>query len=178
MYTFPGEILGGSVAALEFVNKAAKAVGRTFTFGLSWGCCACWRLKGWVTNWTFGPGLTGPVDMVMAVAGLTAAEVLSKLCCCCNWWWWPLAMTTLALRPPVAATGCCLQNLLAFPPIDKTKVYYFTLICCCCCCCCWAEVKSDETNVAMAGDTWPDLRLSSKAVLVRVPEVWWFSVCW
>ena len=110
MYTFPGEILGGSVAALEFVNKAAKAVGRTFTFGLSWGCCACWRLKGWVTNWTFGPGLTGPVDMVMAVAGLTAAEVLSKLCCCCNWWWWPLAMTTLALRPPVAATGCCLQK--------------------------------------------------------------------
>jgi hypothetical protein len=28
-----------------------------------------------------------------------------------------------------------------------------------------------ETNEAMAGETWPDLRLSSKAVLVMVPDV-------
>ena len=40
-----------------------------------------------------------------------------------------------------------------------------TLIDCCCC----ADDSKFETNVAMAGVTWPDLRLSIKAVLVSVP---------
>lgn len=75
-------MLGGNVVTFEFVKRAANAVGRTLVLGLNCGCWPCCRLNDWVTNWTLGPDPAGPDATVTAVAGLTAAGVLSKLCCC------------------------------------------------------------------------------------------------